>query len=347
MKIIKKVLALALGAVIAMGSAVPVSIAEAGNADVTGVYDINTIPEGFEAFENTELYEQYSEYFDDLYFVYRHAEDPRRFVSYYHFTISRIDITITNDTWEEIYNKYSEKLGMDNVTLLSDGTTVRIEEAISMSADAYEDPKAALIEKYNAIEEKYALLMQMCSEMYQSDCIEAAAYRAFHGSPKELYTGQFLVEEYAGTLEELEAVVTNVCADAVVKKTDTNYRIVCPTAEDFFAAAEAVKAMEGEHIVDVDINVYYESGEAVPELGSEVIDMISVLQEAYAFGDINADGTTDITDAVLILQHYAEIAASGASAAAETNMDVNGDGSVDLDDAAAVLQIYAENAAGV
>ena len=64
-------------------------------------------------------------------------------------------------------------------------------------------------------------------------------------------------------------------------------------------------------------------------------------------GDINADGTTDITDAMLILQHYAETAASGIVTASETNMDVNGDGSVDLDDASAVLQIYAENAAGV
>ena len=67
-----------------------------------------------------------------------------------------------------------------------------------------------------------------------------------------------------------------------------------------------------------------------------------------AGGDVNADGKVDITDAALILQHYAQHAASSIYAAAETDaMDVNGDGSIDIADATKVLEIYAQSAAGV
>ena len=67
-----------------------------------------------------------------------------------------------------------------------------------------------------------------------------------------------------------------------------------------------------------------------------------------AGGDVNADGKVDITDAALILQHYAQHAASSIYAAAETDaMDVNGDGNIDIADATKVLEIYAQSAAGV
>lgn len=68
-------------------------------------------------------------------------------------------------------------------------------------------------------------------------------------------------------------------------------------------------------------------------------------------GDIDGNGTVDISDATAVLSMYAE-SASGISPAIYTSTeinpaDVNGDGVVSVDDATAILLYYAQTASGL
>ena len=68
-------------------------------------------------------------------------------------------------------------------------------------------------------------------------------------------------------------------------------------------------------------------------------------------GDVDDNGSVDISDATLVLTYYAKQAAGintddfkdGQSKAA----DINADGTVDISDATDILTIYAKNAAGL
>ncbi len=68
-------------------------------------------------------------------------------------------------------------------------------------------------------------------------------------------------------------------------------------------------------------------------------------------GDIDGNGTVDISDATAVLSIYAESAAGITPAiytsAASDPADVNGDGVVSLDDATAILLYYAQTASGL
>ena len=68
-------------------------------------------------------------------------------------------------------------------------------------------------------------------------------------------------------------------------------------------------------------------------------------------GDIDSNGTVDISDATAVLSMYAESAAGISSAiytsAASDPADINGDGSIDISDATAILIYYTQNAAGL
>lgn len=68
-------------------------------------------------------------------------------------------------------------------------------------------------------------------------------------------------------------------------------------------------------------------------------------------GDIDGNGTVDISDATAVLSMYAESAAGITPAiyigAASNPADVNGDGVVSLDDATAILLYYAQTASGL
>jgi hypothetical protein len=54
-------------------------------------------------------------------------------------------------------------------------------------------------------------------------------------------------------------------------------------------------------------------------------------------GDLNADGTVDLTDLATLLAHYGETSAPPADG------DLNGDGTIDLTDLAALLAVYGTN----
>ena len=75
-----------------------------------------------------------------------------------------------------------------------------------------------------------------------------------------------------------------------------------------------------------------------------------VLKESCDMGDVNANDTIDITDATLILTHYAQTAAGLPSSLTEAQLsagDTDRDSSITIADATAILKYYAEKAAGL
>ncbi len=98
-------------------------------------------------------------------------------------------------------------------------------------------------------------------------------------------------------------------------------------------------------------------GYAVPETipvniaaSQEVQNLVVVLEKAFAKGDVNADNTVNISDATLILTHYANTAASLSSGLTEAQLsagDTDEDGSITITDATAILTYYAQTAAGL
>ncbi len=75
-----------------------------------------------------------------------------------------------------------------------------------------------------------------------------------------------------------------------------------------------------------------------------------VLDEICARGDVNIDDNVNISDATLILAHYANTAASLSSGLTEVQLsagDTDGDSSITIADATAILKYYAEKAAGL
>ncbi len=75
-----------------------------------------------------------------------------------------------------------------------------------------------------------------------------------------------------------------------------------------------------------------------------------VLEKAGAKGDVNANSLIDISDATLVLTHYAQTAAGMGGSLSEAQLkagDTDGDSSITISDATAILRYYAEKAAGL
>ncbi|MBQ8515544.1 MAG: dockerin type I repeat-containing protein [Ruminococcus sp.] len=314
----------------------------------SSVTDLCTPPEGYESFEDSELYQNHEWLFEYGALNYRSIEHRQFFASYYYFAFSMVDLTITNDGWETIYNKYSEALDMDHATLLALGKTVRIMDSINVSSCDYEDVDAEILKRYNSIEEKYDTLMAMCSEMYEAGCIESAEYTPFSAIAKPLIADGLCVYDYAGTQEEMELFVTSICPEAAVKKVScyisdelhSGYRVDFAyegaTAEDFFAVLDAVSELEGEHIIDANIYVADEKGYDIPVLGEGPIDILAELEKpATTHGDLNQDGKVTVLDAITLSK--ANIQAITLNESQTAAADCNGDGLIDSADVTVLL----------
>ncbi len=81
-----------------------------------------------------------------------------------------------------------------------------------------------------------------------------------------------------------------------------------------------------------------------------VQNLVVVLEKAFAKGDVNGDDAVNISDATLMLTHYASSAAGLPSSLTDTQLsagDTDGDSGITIADATAILRYYAEKAAGL
>ena len=309
-----------------------------------------------------EVYFEYGDqnFPEPAYVVYREAEKHDRVWvgGYVHQNLLMIEKTegTENADIQEVYEKYSEELDYDYTFQWNTwGLSSLMSGSMPLNMLAFYDNRDEIgnvTAVDSAIPDKQEQVKAFCEELYQLGLIDRAAYVGYAPALAHfsMVTTDFVIDNVAASAEELLSIVSVINEDITVVENvvEENVSYVIGNIEnpdDLWAAAAALRAAYPESEFD-----NHEYGiEPYNFLGIETVDILALLEMESNIpdGDVNADGTTDITDAVLILQHYAESAASGVSTASETNMDVNGDGSIDLDDASAVLQIYAENAAGV
>ena len=241
-----------------------------------------------------------------------------------------------NSEWVPIYEKYAEELDFDRSFV----------HVGSFQAYDYLDENGDPAAYPGDIAYKYEILQRMCAEMQRidPDMICSFSYRAYeacgcygtHGSDYVYVKGT------EADLEEIQECVTALDETFTVESETDGYIVHTHDEDKIFKAVADIRTAYPEAKVYGTFGV---DESALPEYTLGELDILAVVQEAYDAGDINADNATDLTDAVLILQSYAESAATGAAAA--DMMDTNDDGSVNIDDAAKVLEMYAQNAAGL
>ncbi len=285
MKNITRLSALIIGAAIAVSSASALTSEAIWDDRYAGTLtDIYAPPEGYEVFDDSELYRNYSEYFDYGAIRYRSIEDRQFFAAYYYFEFSHLELTVTDSTgWEDIYDKYSDELDMDSAKLLGDDKTVRIMDWVNCGSEAYDDVDAELQQRYDNIPVKYDKLMDMCAEMYEAGIIESAWYKPFSGISFPLCAISFGVKNYDGTAEELKALLSDISSEVRIKESAETFSVILnyegASAEDYFACLDAVKALDGVKIINDDILVTEESGDGAPVLGGGTIDVVQMLQD--------------------------------------------------------------------
>ena len=87
---------------------------------------------------------------------------------------------------------------------------------------------------------------------------------------------------------------------------------------------------EANYLFMDDVAAYYAKSEAKPAAIAPLA------------GDANADGTIDVSDAVLLARYCAEDTAITLTADGKFNADANGDGSITLDDVTAIQRTIAK-----
>ncbi|MGN0629671.1 MAG: dockerin type I domain-containing protein [Oscillospiraceae bacterium] len=128
------------------------------------------------------------------------------------------------------------------------------------------------------------------------------------------YTGETNVELYDASWNK---VMTEI-----VKGTNGEYTVTLPkTAGTYYIMAS-------------DVNGKTNSAAMAPATAKIVVE------SAVFYGDVNGDGKVNSDDAMLILQHYAQV--KTLSSEFLSAADVNGDEKINSDDAMLVLQRYAQ-----
>ncbi len=343
----RKLLALIIGAAAAAAALHGVT-AEAWSY-TPSVSDPAEAPEGYETFDGA-----YSDYLriypiEDAVAFYRSTDNPMLFAAFDNLVFSRLDITVTNDGWEDIYNKYSHELGMDRADVLADGKLVRMSDYVNIGGGYEGDAEADAAERYNAVDDKFDTLMTMCGEMYESGCIESAVYVPFYASSQALYVDSFRFSGFTGSEEEITAAVSGVNEGAAVFVSEADgylqgnviFAYDGASADDVFAAMDAVAAIDGEHTVFLhceDVIDWDNTAVTSPEITSESVDLIGLLasESAVPAGDINSDGKTSILDVITLAKVNAGLIELNTERTAAA--DLNDDGEVDSADLTILLE---------
>ena len=349
MKKTSKILSLILGAAMAMCTIPGISAsADYRYYSMAEDVDITKPPVDYEYCQETDLYKNHKEYlFGPI--VYRSTLDKNLFVSYLDFDINCLELKVTDDKWEEIYNKYKDELGLDSTGRLPDDTVRMLNQIKMLDCNSYEECVALIEEQNESINEKYEIIMNMCSEMYKAGCISEATYTPLRASDGNYYVTYYIDIEDSGdiTIEEFKDVVKSVTDKMIFEapSDEHHYFYNEGTAEDYFAALDALKEAFGDKCTIT----AYTAREALmlPDnpavYGYTTIDLIAELEKnaGIAYGDANIDNRIGIQDAVLM--NKSMVGAVDFNEDQNKVTDLNGDNVVDSEDLSILLQYLVDD----
>ena len=311
--------------------------------------DITKPPADYEYCQETDLYKNHKEcLFGPI--VYRSILDKNLFVSYLDFSINCLELKVTDDKWEEIYNKYKDELGLSSTGRLPDDTVRMVNKIKLLDCNSYEECVALIEEQNESINEKYEIIMNMCSEMYKAGCIAEATYTPFRAGEGNYYvTSDIEIEDFGDiTIEEIKDVVNSVTDKMSFYASNDEFYRLCNgegTAEDYFAALDVLKEAFGDRCKITAHTAY--TAQLLPQYSAEygytTIDLIAELEKnaGIAYGDANIDDHIGIQDAIVMNKSI--IGAVELNEDQNKVVDLNKDGNVNSEDLNLLLRYLVDD----
>lgn len=347
MKIIfKKLVAVMISAAMTAAFTMPMNT----YAGLSFIDDALKVPEEYGEYIDSEgFFSQYSS--GNAYSVYfrENAETNQNdLLIYFDYRYNDTVLHVVNEKFDEfdaIFEKYREPLDMDHY-VRNEPPLEQPESDVTANIFDRFDENGYTTNDPSDMEDKSELIKEMTAELYKSGCITEADYRSmaaysitgYCSSVMSVYLNSASEASEADALAEIAASFDSV--DSIEYNGDHyDIDIALDEAAGFLNAVRA-KYPDAEGSISSGFDMSAETA------ASQSLNLLAPIKEAEAC-DINASGTADLDDAVLVLTHYANTAAGIVTADDTRSMDVNGDGSVNLDDAVLVLTVYSETVAGL
>lgn len=193
-----------------------------------------SVPEGYEQFDDKGLLDRYNGPYEAY---IRENDGGAQFILHYSYKYNYTTFTVVNaeiETYDEIYEKYSEDLGMDyhhrnNVPIAQPDRDVE-----ARMYDMYDD-NGNFTKDPTVMDDKFDIIHKMAAEMYEAGCISEATYNvAVCYEQNAYYTGMGIklnTEDDASEYDNVEAIVSKY-EGGKITSFDTMYYIDA----DFFAA---------------------------------------------------------------------------------------------------------------
>ena len=336
MKKMKKVLSLLLGGVVAMGSA----SAFPAEAKANFIDEPFVLPEGFEnyeVFDDAGLFsalENSAHSEKHRYIPYRYdSGDHMLYMCFTTFQYNNFRIVATDkDAFLDIYEKYREELDFDVEPEFfvkeTDGT-------YSGVFFDYCDENGYDITDPANVEDKSALIQEMCAEMYEAGCIQEATYTPYLatyavGWESSIISVWNLGETGDSETETLQGILSQFREDGIVDYNEAtecyNLGIDALQAPDLmYAIKEVYPDAKGSTGIFQMTNY---------QVSCDAVDILANLEqpetENIVCGDINLDGKISVLDAIMLSKANSQMIQLNETQTAAA--DCNGDGAVDSED---------------
>lgn len=287
---------------------------------------------------DTDIYEEYT--FDSKRVVYRRIDDPYMYYTYKDFKYNYLTCIVEYcPNVDDIYSKYSRLLNFDysKFDIVDDGMRITMYDVL----DEWDDPREA-----NSINDKQGIIKRFCSELQECGCLVDAEYVAFKTTVEEGQTLQDVhMDNFTGTLEEIQAVVDKYADSASVELNDDNnsYDII---VEDIAGFSDFVSMYD-------ELNTLCDTASiSVPTIrladlrsaNTNTINVLNVIGDnsnGFIYGDLNADGKIGISDAIILNKAITGVIILNTDQ--EMAADVNVDRKVDPHDLFDLLSFLVDN----
>ncbi|MGN0631638.1 MAG: dockerin type I repeat-containing protein [Ruminococcus sp.] len=342
MKIIKKVLASAIGAVMVFSVVGSFSASSVSNS-----IDPVEIPEGYSEVQGLDC--TYSKQTTSTYTGERENmkiySDDVLSEDFIRLDYCRCNYTVfevigsKREVFNDIYSKYSEKLDMDfyRGCIVSENVP---DADINVYFYDETDENGKVTTDISKFENKQGLIQEMCEEMYKAECIRTANYKGAVYACTQGYFGGLIItlnKDYEESdYETMQAVLDNYDNARVswYAEKSCEYRAYCNMSD----SKQIISDLKEVFSDTIEVNEYVSLLAYPVEVSSAEVDLLSGLSTApeILYGDLSLDGRVGIADAVIMNKHINGSVTLNADQQEAADLDANGE--VNADDLYVLMQ---------
>ncbi|MDE6020128.1 MAG: dockerin type I repeat-containing protein [Ruminococcus sp.] len=347
-----------LSKVLAVVSCAAITFASLGSVNSEAICimidNVFEAPEGYTEFDDKGSLQWAAESKDnDDYTVYKkYYENGNEDVLIYHdykynYTVFNI-VNAKIDIYDSIYEKYSDKLNMQYYYRGEPPVKQPDFDVEAVIYDMY-DADGYVTKDPSKMEDKYDLIMEMAAEMYDAGCITEATYKSVTANlaigESSAATVQFKTEnpteeEKSTAYDKIQEVISDFENVELFIDAQGRYRIKTGS-ECFDELLPTIEEACPNVIVFSPIYTFLLSSSNVDSGSVDLLAAIGEFDGTITYGDLNADGSVGIRDAILM--NKAVVGAITLNEAQAKAADVNGDGAVNGDDLNILLNFLVNN----